>query len=121
MEIIWNDKLFAGLSLCPDNYAYCKGNPTYNNDLSEIKEISNAKIIKLVPDVNASDESFINFVFTSDYKVYTIRETYDMDGKIGLPKIQLFNEDKEIVDIIDFDLDGNCYTFKLKDGSTYKK
>lgn len=116
-----NDKLFAGLSLCPDNYAYCKGNPTFNNDLSEIKEISNAKIIKLVPDVNASDESFINFVFTSDYKVYTIRETYDMDGKIGLPKIQLFNEDKEIVDIIDFDLDGNSYTFKLKDGSTYKK
>jgi hypothetical protein len=44
-----------------------------------------------------------------------------MDGKIGLPKIQLFNDDKEIVDIIDFDLDGNSYTFKLKDGSTYKK
>ena len=113
--------MFAGLGFCPKERDYCKDNPTYNNNLSEIKEIANAKLIKLVPGVNASDESFINFVFTSDYKVYTIRETIDMDLKYGPPRVELFNEDKEIVDIIDFDSDGKNYTFELKDGSTYKK
>jgi hypothetical protein len=92
---------FAGLNVCPSTGDYCEYNSTYNNKVTEIKEIENAIRIKTVVDVRASGERFIYFVIT-DNKVYQLSETMDANG-LTVVKVTAIDElaNKNIVDLID--------------------
>lgn len=101
---------FVGINVCPTN-GYCEHNTTFNNNVTEIKEIENAKRIKSVIDIKASDESFIYFVIT-DNKVYKLYETMDMSMNYTGVKVEEINElsNKNIVDLID--IKDKKYIFK---------
>ena len=65
---------FAGLNVCPSKEEYCKGNPTYNNDMIKVDGdgIENVKRIKMVVDINASDESFVYYAITNAGEVFKL-------------------------------------------------
>jgi hypothetical protein len=111
-----NDNI-AALSVCPETDEYCKQNPAYVNDMASIKEISKAKVIRLVRDLNASDESFVNFVITEDNKVYTIRESIDMMGTFMGVKVEEVTSlsGKKIKDLVG--INNNRYEFVTVDGN----
>ena len=94
---------FAGLNVCPNDKEYCKHNSTFNNDVTEISEISDAKKIKMVSDIHASGERFIYFVIAEN-KVYQFYETMDMDMNYTGVKVSLIEElsNKDIVDLVNY-------------------
>ncbi len=93
---------FVGINVCPPTNDYCIHNSTYNNNVTEIKEITNAKRIKTVLDIKASGEAFIYFVIT-DNKVYELSEKMDMDMNYTGVNVTLIEElsNKNIIDLVD--------------------
>ena len=94
---------FAGLNVCPKDKEYCKYNSTYNNEVTEISDISDAKRIKMVSDIHSSDESFIYFVIAEN-KVYKFSETMDKNMNYTGVKVTLIEElsNKDIVDLVNY-------------------
>lgn len=102
---------FAGLNVCPSKEEYCKGNPTYNNDMTKVEGVENVKRIKMTVDLGATDESFKYFAITTNGDVYTI-------DKHTATKTELTNVD----DLVNVNMNENdkYYEFQTKDGKTVK-
>ena len=102
---------FAGLNVCPSKEAYCKFNPTYNNDMTKVDGIENVKRVKMTIDLEASDERFKYFAITNDGNVYIVNNhTAD---KTNLTNVE------DLVNISSGESD-NYYEFQTKDGKTIK-
>ena len=101
--------LFAGLNVCPSKEEYCKGNPTYNNDMNKIDGLEGIKRLKYVVDLAASDERFTLFAISEEGSVYRV------DGS-KVTKLEY----SDIKDLVNVSMSESTYEFSTNKGETIK-